>query len=52
MDDSDVAKPEGFDQRTDNFVMRNRTVRFGRRWCGHQSQFFTADGPAAVANAL
>ena len=49
MDDADVAKPERLDQSLHDLVMRDRAVRFGRRWCGHQRQFFAAGGPAAIA---
>src|SRR5579864_7725723 len=47
---SNVAKPESFDQCPDDLVMGDRTVRFGCCWRGHQHQFFTADGSAAIAN--
>jgi hypothetical protein len=33
---SDVAKAQRLDQSVDDFVMRDRTVRFRCRWCWHQ----------------
>jgi len=36
MDDSNVAKPEGLYQSLYDLVVRDRTVRFGCQWCGHQ----------------
>src|SRR5229473_1851262 len=36
MADSNVAKPEGLYQSLYDLVVRDRTVSFGCRWCGHQ----------------
>src|SRR5579864_5971759 len=50
MDDSDMAKTEGFNQCLHDLVMWDRAMRFGRQWCGHQRQFFADNRPAAIAN--
>ena len=46
----DVAESERFNQGAYDLVMRDRTVGFGRRWCGHQCSFFAANRSAAIAN--
>ncbi len=50
VDNADVAKAKRLNQSLHDFVVRDRTVSFGCRWCGHQRQFFAANGAAAIAN--